>query len=229
LFIPDEFAFVLSNVSNLLIDYTFESHLTHGFLICQALAVAPHDPLVHHELGLLAYKVGDYSAAVTSLRQCVALTESMMASTNILGFGAQRPPAFWAIAHVNLGHAYRMLNPCDLTMLQGLFCCRSTPNSSNRHLSCFWLMLFFALVLLFCLSGRLEQYDASVDSITAALSATPHRAPLLCARGLAHHLAGRLNLAIDDYHAALAVAPHDSTCHELLARAFDDYVDDQSR
>ena len=43
--------------------------------------VAPHDPLVHHELGLLAYKVGDYSAAVTSLRQCVVLTEGMMATT----------------------------------------------------------------------------------------------------------------------------------------------------
>jgi anaphase-promoting complex subunit 6 len=66
----------------------------------KAREICPADPLVYNELGVLAYRNRDYSAAVSYLEEAMALVP-------------QPPTERWEATVVNLAHAHRKQNNFD--------------------------------------------------------------------------------------------------------------------
>ena len=62
--------------------------------------ICPGDPLVHNELGVLAYRNKEYGRAVTHLRDAVALAPRPLTDE-------------WEASVVNVAHAYRKMNDFD--------------------------------------------------------------------------------------------------------------------
>ncbi|GJP52697.1 hypothetical protein CLOM_g11789, partial [Closterium sp. NIES-68] len=160
----------------------------------EARRLCPSDPLVHNELGVVAYRSLDFTAAARHFEVALRLVAGYGAAAGEGGGGereagragsdaaAGRQAAVaeslgaWESTVVNLGHSYR----------------------------------------------KMRRYGDALLVYEQALSLRPNTASTFAAIAFTHHLQGNLILAIEFYHKALGLCPGDSLSSEMLGQALKD-------
>ncbi|CAI5490382.1 unnamed protein product, partial [Closterium sp. Naga37s-1] len=160
----------------------------------EARRLCPSDPLVHNELGVIAYRSLDFTSAARHFEMALRLvagygaaagegggaeSEGGRGSSNAAA-GRQAVVAeslgLWESTVVNLGHSYR----------------------------------------------KMRRYGDALMVYEQALSLRPNTASTFAAMAFTHHLQGNLIPAIEFYHKALGLCPGDSLSAEMLGQALKD-------
>ncbi|CAI7841353.1 unnamed protein product [Closterium sp. NIES-53] len=160
----------------------------------EARRLCPSDPLVHNELGVIAYRSLDFTSAARHFEVALRLVagygaaagegggaeiEGARGSSNAAA-GRQAVVAeslgLWESTVVNLGHSYR----------------------------------------------KMRRYGDALMVYEQALSLRPNTASTFSAMAFTHHLQGNLIPAIECYHKALGLCPGDSLSAEMLGQALKD-------
>jgi anaphase-promoting complex subunit 6 len=114
------------------------------------LALARHpDPLVFHELGVVAFKVGDYGRALQHFRRCASASEGTAQET-------------WYATLINMGHCYRKMKNWSKAVDHFQVALSVSPGNAAT-----------LTAMGFChhMDGRI---DSAIDAYHKALSLAPH-------------------------------------------------------
>ncbi|CAI5513616.1 unnamed protein product, partial [Closterium sp. Naga37s-1] len=160
----------------------------------EARRLCPSDPLVHNELGVIAYRSLDFTSAARHFEVALRLVAGYGAAAGE-GGGAESEGArgssnatagrqavvaeslgLWESTVVNLGHSYR----------------------------------------------KMRRYGDALMVYEQALSLRPNTASTFAAMAFTHHLQGNLIPAIEFYHKSLGLCPGDSLSAEMLGQALKD-------
>lgn len=90
-------------------EYARQNSLSHASILFQdALKACPSDPAPRHELGVVAYRMGDHARAVAYFKASLSLWEASDGTREVSSLSGRRAEAEEATL-VNLGHCYRRL------------------------------------------------------------------------------------------------------------------------
>lgn len=190
-------------------EYLRTNHLQlAGHFLQSAGRMNTKDPLSFNELGVCAYRLGDYAEAlgllVHALRLCVRLEleereerELDWLLSGASGSGSESREKEYQPLDIDLDR---------LSDKDCIVCCQDS----------FWEPTIFNLGQTY---RKIRQFEDAAACFEKAISLVPGNAGSYAALGYAKHLLGDVDSAIECYHQALGMKPDDTFSGEMLNRA----------
>eukprot|EP01125_Pyxidicula_operculata_P000149 TRINITY_DN1020_c2_g1_i1.p1 TRINITY_DN1020_c2_g1~~TRINITY_DN1020_c2_g1_i1.p1 ORF type:complete len:591 (-),score=102.40 TRINITY_DN1020_c2_g1_i1:79-1851(-) len=185
-------------------------------LILKSSDMCPEDPLVWNELGVVNFKDGKYSEAISNFTWALKLIESSQQdiyenNDSVDEEGGEKE-------EVGGGGSVSTITTKS----------SSTTTSRDKvielHVSehtVAWEPVFFNLGHCY---RKLKDYQNALLFYKKSLELVPNNAGTYCALGFTHHLMGNTDEAIELYHQALGIDPDDSLASDMLRRALNEFA-----